>query len=174
MPSGAGVPGGFSGETKKTTPEAIQKQQSDVAAAKTAGAAATKNAAQADTAVREADAALTSAAQDVQTSGGNKLVKHYMNIAWTATVHAALQAKAAKAFAVEAEGFAKEAAATDNDFTRIEAKGAAAGAAAKAKLETEKAEENKKVALSAATAAKAETKKIVDAKAAAAAAKRKT
>jgi len=168
MPTGGGVPGGFTGVNKKTTAEARQKQQSDVNTALTAATEAAKSAEQASAAAKAANNALNETAGNVRTSGNSYTVRQNMNIAWTATVYAGANANAAKAAAAEADKFSKEAAATDNDFLRIEAKGAASRAAATAKLESEKAEANKKLAETAAVAAKAETQKIVAAKEAAA------
>jgi hypothetical protein len=158
LPSGAGVPGGFTGTNKKTTAEAKKKQEDDVKAAKTDSEDAGKAATQAATDATAAKAALNVAARAA--SGANNPA------AVTAAKTASKASKSAKTNADLAKGFSDaasksetDAETTDNDFVRIEAKVATADASNKAKAAASAAAKDRKTAENAAATATVEANK---------------
>lgn len=158
LPSGGGVPGGFTGANKKTTATEKKKQEDDVKASKTASEDAEKAATQAATDATAARAALNTAARAASGSNSSAAVSA-AKMASKASKSAKTNADDAKKFSDASAVSAKEAETTDNDFIRIEAKVATTEASNKAKASADAAAKDRKTAENAAATATATANK---------------
>jgi hypothetical protein len=159
LPSGGGVPGGFTGANKKTTATDKKKQEDDVKEAQTASEDANKAATQASTDAVAARAALNTAARAASSSKNNPKAVSAARTASKASKSAKTNADLAKGHAATATKSAAEATTTDNDFVRIESKVATTESTNKAKLAAGAAATDRKTAENAAATATAEANK---------------
>jgi hypothetical protein len=160
LPSGAGVPGGFTGANKKTSATEKQKQEDDVKSSKTAAIDAGKAASQASTDATAARASLNKAARAAsvaKTSTATAAAK----TASKASASAKTNADLAKKYSVESATYSKETEMATNDFLRIEAKVATVDASNKAKAAASAAANDRKIAENAAETASAEASKTI-------------
>jgi hypothetical protein len=160
LPSGTGVPGGFTGANKKTSATEKQKQEDDVKASQTAAVEAGKAASQADTDATAARAALNTAARAASTARTSTSTAA-AKTASKAYKSAKTNADSAKKYAGESLVSSKEVETASNDFVRIEAKVATVDASNKAKIAASASAGDRKIAENAAATASAEANKIV-------------
>jgi hypothetical protein len=143
LPSGTGVPGGFTGANKKMSASERQKQQNDVNTAKTAASDAKTASNRATNDAAAAQTASIAANRVAIMSLGDSTVESAARTSAKSAKQSKIYADESKLHATEAEKFAKETEATDNDFYRIESKMSATNASTKAKESADKALEEK-------------------------------